>query len=577
MFRNMSIMKKLLILVVPLFLILISFIAVSSIEFIKMSENTKKVIYDEVFVSATLVINADRDFYQAAIALKELVLDEKLSKDQQNQLISDFYENAEQVKTRIDDAAAITTLNKELYENFKHTTSNVTLAQSFDSFYQHYNLWLNAYDANTQSGDLALFNQHFEAARDQINIQTEILETYGEEKANEMKKDASTISSIMVAVGVLAIIVVLFFSIKIIRMLRFNVQELAKSLSSVSEKNLNVEVNKEISAGKDEFGILSRSTENVIAMLKSMIQAINETVSHLSMASDLMSNSTGEINTAMNEVAEAVNEIAGSATHQAIDTQNVTANVKALGDMIKTNSDNTGELLEMSASIEKLSSEGINLVNQLTQDSKESEKLFADIFSVIDQTQSSTQKIGETSQIITAISNQTNLLALNAAIEAARAGEAGRGFAVVADEIRKLAEQTAASTTQIDSMLNDLISNVETAQQKSNLVKEAIGVQAKSVSQTESKYKDIVRVLNEMQNGIQTLSHLSNDMETNRGSVVEVIAKLASIAEENAASTEQTSASTEEILATVNELSNSSQDLKQMVGKLDQLVAQFKI
>lgn len=576
MFRNMSIMKKLLILVIPLLLILVSFIAISSIEFIKMSENTKKVIYDEVFVSATLVINADRDFYQAAIALKELVLDEKLSKDQQDQLISDFYENAEQVKTRIDDAVAITKSDLELYENFKHSTSNVSLSQSFNAFYQSYNQWLNAYDANTKSGDLVLFNQYFEAAREQINIQTEILETYGEEKANEMKKDASTISSIMVAVGVLAIIVVLFFSIKIIRMLRFNVQELAKSLSSVSEKNLNVEVNKEISAGKDEFGILSRSTESVIAMLKSMIQAINETVSHLSMASDLMSNSTGEINTAMNEVAEAVNEIAGSATHQAIDTQNVTANVKALGDMIKTNSNNTGELLEMSVSIEKLSSEGIKLVNQLTLDSKESEKLFGDIFTVIDQTHSSTQKIGETSQIITAISSQTNLLALNAAIEAARAGEAGRGFSVVADEIRKLAEQTAASTTQIDSMLSDLILNVETAQQKSNLVKEAIGVQAKSVSQTESKYKDIVRVLNEMQNGIQTLSHLSNDMETNRGSVVEVIAKLAAIAEENAASTEQTSASTEEILATVNELSNSSQDLKQMVGTLNQLVAQFK-
>lgn len=107
-----------------------------------------------------------------------------------------------------------------------------------------------------------------------------------------------------------------------------------------------------------------------------------------------------------------------------------------------------------------------NMVGVLTQMNSQMEEL-AKRAAELD---SASESIGETLSVISDIADQTNLLALNASIEAARAGEHGRGFAVVAEEVRKLAERTTDSTSEINSVVAVLRKSISAMVNESEVV-----------------------------------------------------------------------------------------------------------
>ncbi|SHO49214.1 methyl-accepting chemotaxis protein [Anaerocolumna xylanovorans] len=346
------------------------------------------------------------------------------------------------------------------------------------------------------------------------------------------------------------------------RIARFNLSEDAASSRLVNRT--------------DEMGVIARSISDMRNSLRTMIEEMAEISQNITKNSKDLFVSAEENTRTINQVAVAISEIAigngglsETISNESLLIEQVTERIGNVTEIISDNS------LQAAASLEAVE-KGQSALLLTEQNVDESISTTAKVNSSLQELIQMIKQVTNISSVISSIASQTNLLALNAAIEAARAGEAGKGFSVVAEEIRKLAEETASSLSQITVIVGKTVSLADEAGKNMEYTNRMAEEQKLSVNTTKAAFENISTYAETIAKKTKETADMLSSIDSTSKEIRTQTQDMAAVAEESAAGSEEISASSEEQLASVEMTAKAAADLSAMAEALNDHIVNFQ-
>ncbi|MDI6748330.1 MAG: phosphate/phosphite/phosphonate ABC transporter substrate-binding protein [Rhodocyclaceae bacterium] len=271
--------------------------------------------------------------------------------------------------------------------------------------------------------------------------------------------------------------------------------------------------------------------------LKPLIQAINHYGTNVTQLVGAASNRANQVLLVSHSLIESAEEVRNHAEHQAHESSDLATAMEQVNSTISDIAQSASSTFANSTHIAQATADSMQNMGSVVKSVNHLSTVFENATHAMEELRQASDEISKIVQVINGIAEQTNLLALNAAIEAARAGEHGRGFAVVADEVRKLAEITKKSTSEITNTIarnKALTSEVAGAMAAGNELIHA------SVAQTETTKSSLDLVATSIDEVNGMIERIAAATEQQSASVAEMtlnVERIAQLANETQART----------------------------------------
>ena len=377
----------------------------------------------------------------------------------------------------------------------------------------------------------------------------------------------------MIIIGVVGMIYLLIVLTWLIRRIVKPIVLTVKQVQAIADGNLALEPLVEKS--KDELGQLARAVNIMTNNTRTLIQEATQISNQANTYSDRLMSSTNNMSMSIDQVLTTTGELAAGASLQAEQaavtlgvTQEVGQKIQAIQAAIK-------EMTHRSQQTTQASKQGLIHAEQSIQGMEAMSEQVTLTAAVVQQLSDQSTEINRILQVIDAIAGQTDLLALNAAIEAARAGEHGKGFSVVAEEVRKLAEESAKSTSQIAAIIDTVVREAVKASDAMQHVVTAVQTNTQYIDANKQALDDILQHIVDTVAQIDDVTTASHLIQKETVEVVRAVENMTAVSEQSSAGTEELLATMEQQNTAVHELQSMAESLTAMTNSLQQTLAKF--
>jgi len=422
--------------------------------------------------------------------------------------------------------------------------------------------------------DLEKFNQ----LGVEMQLFLDNLVTYSSNTANNLHNDNINLyirsSGIFFITFIIGFILQIIVSSTIILVIRKSMNEIIFDLDHVAQGDFSIKIDTNL---KNEFGKMKKSIEKTISNISLMIEEVKNSTNVVNIQATTLLGASDEMSSSAQEINAAVQEVANAATEQSSDLMNVKTSLDNFVDSLDQITSSINDVNSNIHNISKMAEDSNSKLKFLFDSIKNVNESFDTVRTKVVQLDNHVEEVSGITNIINSIADQTDLLALNAAIESARAGEVGRGFSVVADEIRKLAEQSKTSASNISGLITNINKEAQVAVKTTELGKDSLNNQSALIEDSIKSFALIFKAINAILPRVDNINKSIANINVEKDLIISKTLDISGVSEENAASAEEIAASIQQINASFSDVATSAQTLSNLTNSMINEVDKFKL